>query len=167
MHVILCSINVGYAIDRTLRWIESAGPVRDDGFDLAAGRCAVAGVMEPVEASLHEDADAGAAELAYWLGFAGGAWVVVIEIGRVHGVVEGVRAEGAGKVSASFICVDVAASMRSRRGCGPKTGTGSAGAGNHGAGVRGVQDPLGERQQGGELIAGPRRIPRLPWIRRG
>jgi hypothetical protein len=44
---------------------------------------------------LEEDSDAGTAELAYRLGFAGGARVVVIEIGRVHCVVEGVGAEGA------------------------------------------------------------------------
>jgi hypothetical protein len=49
---------------------------------------------EASRSAFQEDADAGAAELAYRLGFAGGAWGVS-EVGRVNGVVEGVGAEGA------------------------------------------------------------------------
>jgi tetratricopeptide (TPR) repeat protein len=36
------------------------------------------------------------------------------------------------------------------------------GAGAQGVGVLGALDPLADRQQGGELVAGPGRIPRLP-----
>src|SRR6516162_8955697 len=39
---------------------------------------------------------------------------------------------------------------------------GEAGAGGQGVGVLGAQDPLADRQQGGELVAGPGRIPRRP-----
>ena len=35
-------------------------------------------------------------------------------------------------------------------------------AGAHGARVLGAQDPLEDGKQGGELVAGPGRIPRLP-----
>ena len=35
-------------------------------------------------------------------------------------------------------------------------------AGGQGVGVLGAQDPLADGQQGGELVAGPGRIPRLP-----
>jgi hypothetical protein len=51
--------------------------------------------VEPVETAFREDADAGAAELAYWLGFAGGARILVSGFGYVHRVVEGVWVEDA------------------------------------------------------------------------
>ena len=39
---------------------------------------------------------------------------------------------------------------------------GEFGAGGQGAGVLGTQDPLADRQQGGELVAGVGGIPRRP-----
>jgi len=64
--------------------------------DLLLADCgAVAGVMLPGEAAFHEDADLAAADCADGLGFSGGAGILVVGLGHVHGVVKGACVEDA------------------------------------------------------------------------